>query len=361
MLVTILFGRRCEVPAVRQFFRLKDDDRPTEEKSVVPPSTVRELLNESQVLGDALAAIVDPSLPLLPDDAPIVRPLPDRIRKPQFVCPYCHQSLSTRKRLRRHLATNAGTCQLTKGPRYQRVYQILLNDTLAQATQRCAGTDAAKLSEPLSTTGGALRNLEANGVRIDDALVASSVPPNLLPWSAEEKEKLFNGLQKFSRWRPDLIADYVGSKSTAETVAYLALLHQKALSVSDLHHHQEKKHSTTSFQTLPSNSSHSIMPREKLPAAREMSERWLELEEDLAEDAIAWETFTEEASRTPSSLRNVAQTAAILPLDAVGCTRCTRGLCDGVWPVCGACEAAGAECSWRNGFHPDAIPEEASR
>lgn len=56
-----------------------------------------------------------------------------------------------------------------------------------------------------------------------DELPYSNLPPNVV-WTPEEKRLFFRALSRFSRLRPDLIAENIGSKSSLDVSLYIAAL-----------------------------------------------------------------------------------------------------------------------------------------
>jgi hypothetical protein len=92
-----------------------------------------------------------------------------------------------------------------------------------------------------------------------------TLPPSFfLPaslWTSSEKDLFFHGLTLYSRFRPDLIADHIKTKSVFDVCVYLHVLR-----VSTISRGHEPDPST----------------REIIEPAMEMSERWVEYEEQMA-------------------------------------------------------------------------------
>jgi hypothetical protein len=103
------------------------------------------------------------------------------------------------------------------------------------------------------------------------------LPPSIFRpsshWSSEEKHRFFLGLNRFSRLRPDLIADTVGSKTTAEVCEYLSLLARAS-------------HERGPVPKL----------RKNLPAAREVSDDWVSYESTLADSSSTRDVILERSS-----------------------------------------------------------------
>ncbi|KIK69517.1 hypothetical protein GYMLUDRAFT_33887 [Collybiopsis luxurians FD-317 M1] len=80
-------------------------------------------------------------------------------------------------------------------------------------------------------------------------------------WSAEEQDRFFAALSSHSSLRPDLIAECVGSKNIAQVCAYLTVLEEAA-------------------KEIPQTEASSL--RSTLDIAMQVSDDWLEVEEDQA-------------------------------------------------------------------------------
>lgn len=99
---------------------------------------------------------------------------------------------------------------------------------------------------------------------------------------------------------------------------------------------------------------------EDRPGAREMSDKWIDAEALLAEEATIWEAFVQEAGRTPWRYQDPAQRALALTIgQSAVCLneRCMSGMCDSQWPVCGRCRMHKLPCEWPEDFHPEALPD----
>ncbi|KAH9485386.1 hypothetical protein JR316_0002294 [Psilocybe cubensis] len=94
----------------------------------------------------------------------------------------------------------------------------------------------------------------------EEPLLPSFFPPASF-WTASEKDLFFHGLSVFSRLRPDLIAEHIKTKNTLDVCVYLDALH------------------TASLQHSPE-----IPTRMSLDPAMEVSERWIEHEEIMAQE-----------------------------------------------------------------------------
>ena len=105
---------------------------------------------------------------------------------------------------------------------------------------------------------------------------ASIFPPSAY-WTAEEKDLFFRAIARHSPLRPDLIAAEIRTKTVVDVCGYIALLRDGA------------QKSETGISLLD------------LPAALEMSDRWIEFEEKQALvliDAVAgWEVDQKEKDR----------------------------------------------------------------
>ncbi|ODO06880.1 hypothetical protein I350_04240 [Cryptococcus amylolentus CBS 6273] len=100
----------------------------------------------------------------------------------------------------------------------------------------------------------------------------SDIPPSNAVWTSSEKDAFFAALSRHSRYRPDLIASEVG-KSEIEVVWYLEFLEKEKVNMVN----KEKRESR--MKELKGSSKW----REGLaPAAREVSDKWVEKEEELA-------------------------------------------------------------------------------
>lgn len=112
-------------------------------------------------------------------------------------------------------------------------------------------------------------------------LVSSILPPNAF-WTAQEKNRFFHGLARYSKLRPDLISAFIGGgKTPTDVMAYIAALEEGS------------KRDGPAKET-----------EKKRPVARVMSEKWIKLEERLAsqlvKQEIRWQTEMQELEREQS-------------------------------------------------------------
>jgi hypothetical protein len=107
--------------------------------------------------------------------------------------------------------------------------------------------------------------------------MGASVFPPSAHWTAEEKDLFFHALARHSTLRPDLIAAEISSKTVADVCGYIALLRNGA----------QKSEARVSLHDLP--------------AALEMSDKWVEFEEKeafaLIDAAAGWEMDQKEKDR----------------------------------------------------------------
>lgn len=288
------------------------------------PLHVARLLASNFGLLDSLSEFLSDALPPLADTDPITRAVPETIAKPHLTCFYCGQMCRSAGHLQRHLSRRAGTCQV-QHPRHLSAYRKLLTKLLRETQQE---VEEAQTSD---SEGSGPTGMEEPAQ--DEPLYGSSIPPNLSFWTRNEKEAFFRALQRFSRFRPDAIAEAIGTKSIGDV----------EILMSDLE----------SCRALDA----TYRPRElsRHPAAREMSEKWISFEETLAEDAIVWEAFLSEAGRTSPDLRDLAQGAALDDATRPQCRQCHRGTCDGKWPTCKECSQNGDVCEWDQDYHPQIL------
>lgn len=105
---------------------------------------------------------------------------------------------------------------------------------------------------------------------------ASIFPPSAY-WTAEEKDLFFRALARHSHLRPDLIAAEIHTKTLVDVCGYIALLRDGA------------QKSETGISLL------------ELPAALEMSDRWIDFEEKqafaLIDAGAGWEVDQKEKGR----------------------------------------------------------------
>ncbi|KAI0343549.1 hypothetical protein BDW22DRAFT_1419470 [Trametopsis cervina] len=102
----------------------------------------------------------------------------------------------------------------------------------------------------------------------------SYFPPNSY-WTGEEKDRFFHALATCSRFRPDLIAQEVGTKTLTDVCLYLHML-EEAL------HNPNSASSSTGLKFTS-------LARQDHPAAHEVSDKWLCYEDGLAELVTALE------------------------------------------------------------------------
>lgn len=231
---------------------------------------------------------------------------------------------------------NAGTCQLEQA-RHLSTYQTLLEADIGMMQKRQYGHSddgSFRHADLVHSSEYQLVLQEQQEAEKATKCEGSSLQPSLLYWSPAEKERFFFALERYSRFRPNMIADHVKSKTIGEVSAYLSVL-EDGLSLLD----------TTGSEM------------QSRPAAREMSEKWIANEETLASDVAVWEIFTNQASQIPWEKRDFAQLAALQQPGRAHCEQCPRGACDAVWPICGRCSDRRQPCHWIRGFHPQALPE----
>ncbi|KAI0826926.1 hypothetical protein BC628DRAFT_1319482 [Trametes gibbosa] len=104
-----------------------------------------------------------------------------------------------------------------------------------------------------------------------EPLPASWHAPNAY-WTSLEKDAFFRGLAIHSRLRPDLIAEEVKTKTVPDVCVYLALLEQAVCDASRRTVHVGQDHIALDTKIC----------RQDLPAALEVSEDWVKLEESMA-------------------------------------------------------------------------------
>ncbi|EIW59330.1 uncharacterized protein TRAVEDRAFT_71439 [Trametes versicolor FP-101664 SS1] len=117
-----------------------------------------------------------------------------------------------------------------------------------------------------------------------EPLPASYFPPNAC-WSAAEKDAFFRGLAIHSRLRPDLIAEEVKTKTVPDVCVYLALLEEAT--------HEASR--TTVYVGAETRPVDPRLPRQELPAAVEVSDMWLQLEERMSGALVDPDTLQREA------------------------------------------------------------------
>ena len=122
--------------------------------------------------------------------------------------------------------------------------------------------------------------------RIDDNEDERPAPGLYWPtsfWTSAEKERFFHALVIHSRWRPDLIAGEVKTKTTVDVCAYIDALEKAALTEG------------------------TKLKREDIPFATEVSERWIRREEEIAAELIA------SGARQPIASTSTATFPALSP------------------------------------------------
>ncbi|OJT10645.1 hypothetical protein TRAPUB_12839 [Trametes pubescens] len=117
-----------------------------------------------------------------------------------------------------------------------------------------------------------------------EPLPASYFPPNAC-WSAAEKDAFFRGLAIHSRLRPDLIAEEVKTKTVPDVCVYLALLQEATYEASR----------TTVYVGAETHPVDPRLPRQELPAAVEVSDMWLQLEERMSRAVVDSDALQREA------------------------------------------------------------------
>lgn len=280
-----------------------------------------------------IGPILADNLPQLDNSAPLTLPPPREI----LYCRYCDEAFDTFSKMRRHLKRTKATCQLSHPHRLDS-YLDLLNAHIA-ASDLCyrTGPDDAERTSGY-TQDFARHELDSSSESETEETEAygTTVPPSLLHWSEQEKGRFYRALSRHSRLRPDLIALDIGTKNSLQVVTMIDYLDSQVSLLDEADH------------TVPA----------QFPAAREMSEKWLDMEAGLAEDCVVWEAFVEETDRTPRQLRDAAQ-LALRADDTFSCLAelCEERGCDGQWPVCGTCKRNKTVCEWPGDFHPNALPE----
>lgn len=240
--------------------------------------------------------------PALPDDAP---PYISRDAVP-VKCRYCGTTVDKHE-LRSHLLRLQGTCQLQHPLQLHR-YLSLLQEASGDFPNTFADSEGEEDDEEVS-----------------DKLARPVIGSTFTAWTDLETEKFFYALQRFSKFRCDAIAEHIGTKNEVE-VAEIVDKFEEATTLLKAHN---------AFNNVSSP-----------PAARQMSEAWLRMEEALAEDVTIWEEFVERTRRTPVEFRDVAQHSIADHHMHLHCTTCRRHRCDGKQPSCGRCLREGLACQW---------------
>lgn len=133
--------------------------------------------------------------------------------------------------------------------------------------------------------------------------ISSNEPP-LLPaflppssyWTSAEKDLFFHALSIYSRLQPDLIAQHIKTKSIFDVCVYLEALQAAAVSVEQ---DNENEHRTLDSPMEP---------------AMEVSEKWIQREESIAESLMgldacpcSLESSTSKTCSCPSASEEVSQ------------------------------------------------------
>ncbi|RPD62523.1 hypothetical protein L226DRAFT_610938 [Lentinus tigrinus ALCF2SS1-7] len=102
-------------------------------------------------------------------------------------------------------------------------------------------------------------------------------------WSAEEKDAFFHGLAVHSRFRPDLIAEEIKTKTLADVCVYIALLEQ-----GDIEDLKSGVHV----------GEHARLHRKDHPSAVEVSDKWLSFEERMADALMVFQSSLDQEAIT---------------------------------------------------------------
>lgn len=105
----------------------------------------------------------------------------------------------------------------------------------------------------------------------EQSLLPAFFPPSSY-WTAQEKDLFFHGLAVYSRFRPDLIAESIKTKTTFDVCLYLDILQ------------------TASSRMIPSEVHGSF--RSSLEPAMEVSNIWIQNEEQIAAALIQFDSCT---------------------------------------------------------------------
>lgn len=253
---------------------------------LIPLRFVRSALQQLG-LDEPLHALLDVELPELPDTTPLLLPAPPNFIHSSALCRYCFTMFPSNLELSRHHRRNP-LCML-RHPKRAAAYRSLLDDAIFATESRFTGSRtmfediaAADASGIEGTVG-----LDEK-VHTDESDVEEDASHSLFldVWSEDELHRFFNALSRHSRWRTDLVAHDVGTKTVAQVQTYLEHLAEAAESAVPL---------------APS----------AMPVAHEMSAGWSAGEEQLAEDMIIWEALCDQAARTPSASRDRVQSSAL--------------------------------------------------
>lgn len=285
--------------------------------SVAWPETIsreiaRNAFNKARLRLPA-SAILDDAYPDLPNEAPPFVPR----QQNWHTCRYCGQEFPGRAYRDHHVETR-GTCQLEQ-PLQLRSYLEVLQSAAEAEEDPCALDD--------DTHSDGDEDGESDSHEYARAIISSA----FISWTEGETDKFFYALRRFSRFRPDAIAEHIRTKNESEVIALLELLEEESarldLGAADVR-------------------------AQAAPAARKMSQAWIDMEERLAEDAVVWEAFVSQAIRTPPAMRDMVQKAITAERTPFSCLRCslqTSPICDGRQPTCATCQRKGVHCSWRAG------------
>lgn len=284
-----------------------DDALTTEWPETISRRLAQEIADKVHLALPMGSILVD-TYPDLPNDAPAVM---QRWQATQ-VCRYCNQRFGTREH-RLHLLQTRGTCQLEHTAQLHQ-YIVLLQSSLED--------DLGKVILNEDPSYDDEEEEEETGL---DELTRPIAEPAFTAWTVDETNRFFYALARFSRFRPDAIAEHVQTKNETEVNILLAKLEENA-----------------ALFLGPEG------PAKAKPAlaAREMSRSWLKREEELAEGAVVWEAFIQQATRTPPEYRDVAQQDAVGKLWRISCVQCSTRRCDGHWPICSKCKEQDEQCSW---------------
>lgn len=221
-------------------------------------------------------------------------------------CRYCGTTIGKHE-LRSHLLRLQGTCQLQHPLQLQRYLSLL--QEVSDDTPRTSGDSEG----------------EEDNEEVSDKLARPVIGSNFTAWTELETEKFFYALRRFSRFRCDVIAEHIGTKTELEVAEIVGRFEEATILL--------KAHGPSINVPNP-------------PAARQMSEAWVCMEEALAEDVTIWEEFVEQTRRTPVDYRDVAQRSIADHHMHLHCMTCPRHRCDGKQPSCGRCLHEGLTCQW---------------
>lgn len=219
-------------------------------------------------------------------------------------CRYCGETFG-KQELRSHLIRLEATCQLEQ--------PLLLGKYLHI------------LQEQTDETRNVEEDVDDDDEETSDKLARPLIGSAFTAWTEVETERFFEVLPRFSKFRCDAIAEHIQTKSESEVLALIGSIEDNIGLM--------QAHGT-------------LGKHPPAPAAREMSERWIEMEERLAEDVIVWEAFVEQAQRTPFELRDPAQHRFDNHHLHIHCLACTSGTCDGTRPRCIRCRLKKIQCTW---------------